>query len=177
MAISSRFCELYDDPLAELVELKQGSDNVVEFLDKFEVARMRLVLSEAHALSILLANLNCHLALHTRQFEITSVAGTAKIVMLHESSILRTPKPPKTPFNPNWKQHQNTYPKPSTAPPLLPTPTLTSKPQKGAPFPANTEKPTKKFSYQEMQDRHAKGMCMFCDEVYTPGHSLKHKKS
>ncbi|CAN7067397.1 unnamed protein product [Brassica rapa subsp. trilocularis] len=50
-------------------------------------------------------------------------------------------------------------------------------PQKGATFPNNTEKPTKKYSYQEMQDRRAKGLCMFCDEVYTPGHSLKHKKA
>ncbi|KAF3546764.1 hypothetical protein DY000_02005310 [Brassica cretica] len=69
VAISSRFSELYDDPLAELVELKQGSDSVVEFLDKFETARMRLILPEAHALSISLANLNRHLSLHTRQFE------------------------------------------------------------------------------------------------------------
>lgn len=176
VAISSRFCELYDDPLAELVELKQGSDTVIEFLDKFEVARMRLVLPEAHALSIFLANLNRHLSLHTRQFEITSVGRAAKIAMLHESSILHTPKPAKTPFNPNWKQSQNPYYKPSTAPPLLPTPTLTSKPQK-APFPTNSQKNPKKFSYQEMQDRRAKGLCMFCDEVYTPGHSLKHKKA
>lgn len=28
-----------------------------------------------------------------------------------------------------------------------------------------------------MQDRRAKGLCMFCDEVYTPGHSQKHKRS
>ncbi|KAF2611001.1 hypothetical protein F2Q70_00010540 [Brassica cretica] len=66
VAISSRFSEFYDDPLAELVELKQGSDSVVEFLDKFETARMRLILPEAHALSISLANLNRHLSLHTR---------------------------------------------------------------------------------------------------------------
>ena len=122
VAISGRFSELYDDPLAELVELKQGSDTVVDFLDKFETARMRLVLPEAHALSIFLANLNRHLSLHTRQFEVSSVAGAAKIAMLHESSLLHTPKPPKTPFNPNWKQNQNTYHKPSTTPPLLPTP-------------------------------------------------------
>ncbi|WZY94198.1 hypothetical protein YC2023_066527 [Brassica napus] len=101
VAISSRFSELYDDPLAELVDLKQGSDSVVDFLDKFETARMRLVLPEAHALSIFLANLNRHLSLHTRQFEVTT----------------------------------------------------------------------------EMQDRRAKGLCMFCDEVYTPGHSQKHKRS
>ncbi|KAF2594838.1 hypothetical protein F2Q70_00043392 [Brassica cretica] len=43
VAISGRFSELYDDPLAELVALKQGSDSVTEYLDKFETARMRTV--------------------------------------------------------------------------------------------------------------------------------------
>lgn len=62
IAISVRFCELFDDPLAELVALKQDSDTVVVvYLDKFETARMRLVLPEAHALSIFLANMNPHL--------------------------------------------------------------------------------------------------------------------
>ena len=28
-----------------------------------------------------------------------------------------------------------------------------------------------------MQDRREKGLCIFCDEVYTPGHSSKHKRS
>lgn len=140
VAISSRFSELYDDPLAELVDLKQGSDSVVDFLDKFETARMRLVLPEAHALSIFLANLNRHLSLHTRQFEVTTVAGAAKISMLQESSLLHTPKPSKPPFNPNWKQNQNTYPKPSATTPLLPTPLTPNKPQKANTFPNVTDK-------------------------------------
>ncbi|KAF3553715.1 hypothetical protein F2Q69_00014275 [Brassica cretica] len=32
--IAGRFSELYNDPLAEIVALKLGSDSVVEFLDK-----------------------------------------------------------------------------------------------------------------------------------------------
>lgn len=28
-----------------------------------------------------------------------------------------------------------------------------------------------------MADRRAKGLCMFCDEVFTPGHQLKHKRT
>ncbi|KAG2276706.1 hypothetical protein Bca4012_043060 [Brassica carinata] len=73
VAISGRFSELYDDPLAELLALKQGSDSVTEYLDKFETARMRVILPEAHALSIFLANMNLHLSLHTRQFECSSI--------------------------------------------------------------------------------------------------------
>lgn len=28
-----------------------------------------------------------------------------------------------------------------------------------------------------MQDRRSKGLCMFCDELFTPVHQLKHKRS
>ena len=178
VAISGRFSELYDDPLAELVELKQGSDSVVEFLDKLETARMRLILPEAHALSISLANLNRHLSLHTRQFEVSSVVGAAKIAMLHESSLHHTPsKQPKAPFNPNHKHNQPYYHKNSNNAPLLPTPTTQKPTSKAITFPTNNDKPPRKYSYQEMQDRRAKSLCMFCDEVYTPGHSSKHSRS
>lgn len=182
VTISGRFSELYDDPLAELVSLKQGSDSVINFLDKFETARMRITIPEAipeaHAISIFLANLNIHLSLHTRQFEFTTIAGAARIAMLHESSLHHTPsKNPRAPFNPSQKPTQPYYNKNPTNPPLLPTPTNQKPPPKAITFPNQTEKPPRKFSYQKMQDRRAKGLCMFCDEVYTPGHSQKHKRS
>ena len=120
--ISARFSKLFDDPLAELVALKQGSDSVITFLDKFETARMRLVLPEAHALSIFLANMNPHLSLHTRQFEVTSIASAAKIASLHESSLshipqknpsslqsISTPFPQKHPTHNPQRSHR--YPK------------------------------------------------------------------
>ncbi|KAG5393784.1 hypothetical protein IGI04_023747, partial [Brassica rapa subsp. trilocularis] len=73
---------------AELVALKQGSDSVVDYRDKFETAWMRLVLPEAHALSIFLANMNPHLSLHTRQFEVTTISGsTLNKLMLQEPQI------------------------------------------------------------------------------------------
>ena len=123
--ISARFSELFDDPLAELVALKQGSDSIITYLDKFETARMRLVLPEAHALSIFLANMNPHLSLHTRQFEVTSIASAAKIASLHESSLSHIPpQKSRAPFNPYQRSH------PKNTPPLA----LTETP--------NTHKPT-----------------------------------
>ncbi|KAF3520688.1 hypothetical protein DY000_02059509 [Brassica cretica] len=115
IAISARFCELFD-PLAELVALKQDSDTVVVvYLDKFETARMRLVLPEAHVLSIFLANMNPHLSLHTRQFEVTTISGGAKIAMLHESSLAHAPtKVHKAPFNPS--QYHRSSKTPSSTP-------------------------------------------------------------
>ncbi|XP_056846670.1 uncharacterized protein LOC130497684 [Raphanus sativus] len=176
VSISSRFSELYDDPLAKLVALRQNANSVVDYLDKFETARMRITLPEPHTVSIFLANLNSHLSLHTRQFVFSTVDGAARIAMLHESSLSHTPPKPatKAPFNPTHKYNQPYYPKPSYTTPLLPSPT-TIKPALKAPNP--TDKQPRKFSYQEMQDRRAKGLCMFCDEVYTPGHSAKHKRA
>ncbi|KAF2606819.1 hypothetical protein F2Q68_00043682 [Brassica cretica] len=115
IAISARFCELFD-PLAELVALKQDSDTVVVvYLDKFETARMRLVLPQTYALSIFLANMNPHLSLHTRQFEVTTISGGAKIVMLHESSLAHAPtKVHKAPFNPS--QYHRSSKTPSSTP-------------------------------------------------------------
>ncbi|KAF2564488.1 hypothetical protein F2Q70_00018598 [Brassica cretica] len=168
--ISARFSKLFDDPLAELVALKQGSDSVITFLDKFETARMRLVLPEAHALSIFLANMNPHLSLHTRQFEVTSIASAAKIASLHESSLSHIPQKTRAPFNPYQRPfHKNTPPT---------TPNEATDTQKPTFIPRNNpDKPPRKYSYQEMQDRRSKGLCMFCDEPFTPGHQLKHKRS
>lgn len=91
IAISERFAELYDDPLSELVALKQGDDSVEDFLDKFEELATRITLSKAHTLSIFLTYLNPHLAFHVRQFEVKNVLAAARIAKLHESSLLHAP--------------------------------------------------------------------------------------
>ena len=37
--------------------------------------------------------------------------------------------------------------------------------------------PQKFLSNEEMSERRAKGLCYYCDEKYTPGHYLNHKKT
>ena len=179
VAISSRFSDLFDDPLSELVALKQGTDSVETYLDKFENAKTRIALPEAHALSIFLTNMNQHLALHVRQFEPTTIAAAAKIAKLHESALSQTPpKQQRAPFNPHHKPNSFTPYKPKVTTPLLPAPdpkTQTPKPN-FIPRSVN-DRPPRKFTYQEMQDCRAQGLCMFCDEAFTPGHQLKHKRS
>ncbi|CAM8880125.1 unnamed protein product [Rhodiola kirilowii] len=186
VALSTRFGKLFDDPLADLVSLKQGNDSVEEYLDNFECALTRLSLPSSHALSIFLTNLHPHLALHVRQFNVGTIAEAARIARLHESSLQLTPqKPVRAPFNPYPK---SAYPTTTTtykptAPPLLPSPSLTKPPHTSLPFAPATQlkqgsdKLPRKFSYEEMQDRRLKGLCMFCDEPYSPGHHLKHKRS
>lgn len=171
IAISERFSELYDDPLSELVALKQGDDSVEDFLDKFEELATRITLSKAHALSIFLTNLNPHLAYHVRQFEVKNVLAAARIAKLHESSLLHTPnKQTRAPFSPQQRSSSgNSTPSGS----ILQTP-----PQKPSFIPKSlADKTPQKYTYKEMQERRNKVLCMFCDEKYTPGHHLKHKRS
>lgn len=68
-AVLARIGELYDDPLSELVSLKQGNGTIEIYLEKLDCAVNRITLAPGHALSIFLTNMNQHLALHVRQFK------------------------------------------------------------------------------------------------------------
>ncbi|KAL8162265.1 hypothetical protein V2J09_013754 [Rumex salicifolius] len=179
--ISARFGRLYDDPLGDLVNLKQGTDSVVDFLDKFKCTLTRLHLPVPHALSLFVANLNPNLQPHVRQFKPDSLAEAARLAKLHESSLALTPQMPsksqnsstpfQKPFSPKTFNHK-------TSPLLIPD---TAKPFSQrivfSSLKLLTNKPAKKLSYEEMQESKSKGLCMFCEEPYTPGHQLKHKRS
>ncbi|CAM8999660.1 unnamed protein product [Rhodiola kirilowii] len=184
VAISTRFGSLLDDPLADLVSLKQGADHVEEYLDKFECALTRLTLPIHHALSIFLTNMHPHLALHVRQFNVSTVAEAARIARLHESSLQHSPqKFSRAPFNPYTKPYIQTPTLKPSSTALLPSPHITKQAQPLQPFnsanpirPTN-DKPPRRYSYEEMQERRLKGLCMFCEEPYSPGHHFKHKRS
>ena len=172
-AASERFSELFDDPLSELVSLKQGSDSIDVYLEKFDSAMIRITLAPEHALSIFLTNMNQHLALHVRQFNVTTVPAAAKIAKLHELSLAHTPAKTSRPaFNSSQRssftQNKNQYS--STTPT---TPNTTSNQNK----PILATPPHKRISFDEMQERKRKGLCMYCDEQFTPGHQLKHRRS
>lgn len=175
VAVSARFGEHYDDPLSELVSLKQAVNSVEEYLEKFENTMTRMTLPEVHALSIFLKNMNPHLAFHVRQFDVTSVAAAARIANLHESSLLHMPmKHQRAPFSPYQKPNSSSLQKTSYTPTLSFIDNAKSQsPKLSSPFTI----PAKRYSYQEMQDRRSKGLCIFCDEPFSPGHQLKHKKS
>lgn len=150
------------------MSLRQGTDSVKDYLEKFESNLTCLEISAENALSIFLTNMNPYLALHSRQFNPNSVAEAARIARLHESTLqFAPPKSARPPFNPTSYK-----PKYSANPPILPTPTPAYPTPKFVP-----DKSTRRFSYEEMQDRKAKGLCMFCEEPYSPGHHLKHKRT
>ncbi|KAG5377742.1 hypothetical protein IGI04_025584, partial [Brassica rapa subsp. trilocularis] len=97
----------------------------------------------------------------------------AKIAKLHELSLAHTPAKTSRPaFNSSQRssftQNKNQYS--STTPT---TPNTTSNQNK----PILATPPHKRISFDEMQERKRKGLCMYCDEQFTPGHQLKHRRS
>lgn len=189
IAISTRFRRLFDDPLADLVSIKQQHDPVETYLDSFECALTRLTLTDDYALRIFLTNLQRHHAYHVRQFNATNISEAARLACLHESSLLHTPQRysrPSFPSNPSPKP-PNSYPPHNYAPPqtksaapILPSPPTHYSSTKPPPNTTPTtfpNKPDRKYSYEEMQTRRAQGLCMLCDEQFSPGRQLKHKRS
>ena len=166
--------KLFDDPLSELVSLKQANESIDIYLEKFDCAMTRITLALANALSIFLTNMNQHLAFHVRQFKATTIPEAARITKLHELALLHTPtKTARPTFNmsqrSNFQQNKNQY-STTTA-----TPSNTSGNQNNKPLLPNA--PQKWFSFDEMQERKLKGLCMYCEEPFTPGHQPKHRRS
>ncbi|XP_056860229.1 uncharacterized protein LOC130508648 [Raphanus sativus] len=167
-AISSRFGELYYDPLAELVSLKQSSDTIDEYLEKFDSSMTRLTLPPEHALSIFLTNMNQHLAFHVRQFNVTTVPEAARIAKFHDLSLQHAPVKSSRPS-------YNSYQKTNSSSSYKSQPATTPATPNTKPLLQNTNQ--KRLTFDEMQERKRKGLCMFCEEPFTPGHQLKHKRA
>jgi hypothetical protein len=101
-------------------------------------------------------------------FNPPSIAHAAILAKLHKSSKETFPKNPS---------HYMNFSKPVARTPnqtSTPTPINTnSNPNPGKPTLARTTR----YSAAEMEERRAKGLCMFCDEIFTPDHQVKHRRT
>jgi hypothetical protein len=170
--VTQRFGEVFEDPLAELIHVKQ-TGSVQEYIDAFELASTQVNLFPEQSLSIFLARLENTTQMHVRMFHPTSVIHAGRLAKFHEASKLSS----------NSQKFQNktnsfTYNKTAISPPkpLLSTPVLNTNltPSTNK---SSIQKPTRIYSPAEMSERKAKGLCMYCDEPYTPGHQFKHKRT
>ncbi|XP_027351487.1 uncharacterized protein LOC113862611 [Abrus precatorius] len=149
----NRFGAVCDDPMADLMKLRQKG-NVTTYHEDFDAIVARLDLPEAHQLSCFLGGLKMEVQMMVRMFQPTTVMKAFSLAKMYESAN-------------NTISQSKTFskiPTPSTVskPPLLPNPPKT---------PA-----TKSLTPAYMSERRAKGLCYFCDEPFTPAHSLTHKK-
>lgn len=169
--LKERFEEFLDDPIAELKKL-QETEGISHYHAKFELIRNRVKLSEKYLVSAYLAGLNTDTQMHVRMFQPKSVRECLMLGRLYE-----TAHPRKTSqqswfggkTNSNNQRGLLTYQKPSEI--KKPNMLVDEKPKE-------TVQQLKPFlSQEEMSARRAKGLCYHCDEKYTPGHYLKHKKT
>ncbi|MCH88177.1 hypothetical protein A2U01_0009060, partial [Trifolium medium] len=174
--VTARFGDVYEDPLSSLLQIKH-SGKIQDYIDRFELALTQVNLIPEHSLSIFLAGLEHNTQMHVRMFNPTSIAHAANLAKLHESSQPSTPRNTSR-FSP-FPKSQNLFTKPvMTTNSSSPNPPSDTPPTTPNPTPKSTHlRPNRTYSAVEMADRRAKGLCMFCDELFTPGHQFKHKHS
>nr|CAD1839913.1 unnamed protein product [Ananas comosus var. bracteatus] len=86
-ALNTRFgVDLYDDPMAELKELKQ-TGSVMEYQDKFDALLNRVVLTEEYAISCFLSGLKDEIQIPVRMFQPRSLQRALSLAKLQELAV------------------------------------------------------------------------------------------
>ncbi|KAJ1396383.1 Retrotransposon gag domain [Sesbania bispinosa] len=176
--VIARFGDVCDDPMAELMKLRQKS-SVVEYHEEFDSIITRLSLSENYTLSCFLGGLKQDIQMLVRMFNPTSVQRAFQLARMYEAanapSSLSNAKNVSGSSNnagivKNQKGLLGVKPVPVSAPKPLPSTSF----QKEL---ANSKfKTGKALTPAFMSERRANGLCYFCDEPYSHEHSLTHKK-
>lgn len=176
-AITVRFGDLYDDPMADLKALKQQG-SVQEYHDAFDALSSRLTLSEEYLLSCYLGGLDDEIQLSVRMFTPKSIQQALCLAKLQEASCKaqkakanhKTPilsNPQSKYLTPNTYHNNKSHPSPLTKTfPVKPIPTHTP----------NVTTNRRTLTPAELSEKRAKNLCFWCDERYTPGHKCKGKK-
>lgn len=178
--LTARFGEAIDDPMAELMELRQPG-TVKQYHDTFDAHISRLRLSPANALSCFLTGLSDDIRNMVRMFSPTSIAQAYSLAKLHEVNLNRQKtkpsyKPPSLPYSTNYVPRRyssdivvpKTAMQPNSSNALLPTPAQSTP----------KSYPVKQKVTQALMDaRRAKGLCVYCEEKYFYGHSCFGRKS
>lgn len=165
--LKERFEEIMDDPIAELKAL-QETDGIVDYHGKFELIRTRVKLSEEYLVSAYLAGLRVDTQMHIRMFQPQTVRQCLMLGRLYEKAH------PKKAFSQGWLPQKGGVQSKGVLPLKKETDTKKEYPQVTD---KSTDKPKPFLSQEEMSKRRAAGLCYFCDEKYSPGHYLKHKKT
>jgi hypothetical protein len=110
--VTQRFGEVFEDPLAELIQVKQ-TGSVQDYIEAFELAATQVNLFPEQTLSIFLAGLENTTQMHVRMFHPTSVIHAGRLAKFHEASKLTS----NSPKFQNKQPLSFTNSKPSTIPP------------------------------------------------------------
>lgn len=161
--LKERFEEIFDDPMAELKELRE-TYGIADYNAKFELIRTRLKLSKEYLTCAYLAGLHLDTQMHVRTFHPRSTRQCLVLGRLYEAAH------PKKEVKSNWSMQKSQFPSNTPRGLITMKKEETQKKEWGGKM-----KPF--LSQAEMSERRAKGLCYYCDEKYTPEHYLKHKKT
>ena len=159
-----RFGEVFDDPMAELMKIQQiGS--MEEYHEAFDCIISRLQLSDDHILSCFLGGLKKEIQMLVRMFQPNSVKRAFTLAKMYEASNFHS----VTSATFVKQKLSTTNNKSLLGEKLMDS----SSKNKGAEN--TTIRPGRSLSAAYMAEKRAKGLCYFCDEVFSLAHSQTHK--
>lgn len=115
-----------------------------------------------------------------RMFNPTTLQQATKLAKLHEAASSNPHKPQPKSYQP---PHSSYPSKPSPPkPPFLKPPFTPQRNPNTTPSNQWNQKPLllkqpRRLTPTEIEEKKAKGLCFICDEPFTPGHHLKHKRA
>ncbi|GJX10964.1 RNA-directed DNA polymerase, eukaryota, partial [Tanacetum coccineum] len=167
--IIQRFGTVFDDPMAELKNVKYTS-NAKEYQDKFDDLLSMVEVSVEHSMSLYLGVLPTKLEMRVRMFRPQTLVDAYRFTNLQEATLNALKKNNKMQFgNSGSKFGSNGNTTSTTTKPLLALPNTTrswsTKP--------NTNPPRKQLSQKEYEEKRSKNLCFYRDKKYVPGHKCK----
>ncbi|GKB01117.1 hypothetical protein Tco_0829161 [Tanacetum coccineum] len=160
--IKLRFDLVFEDPMVELKNLRQAT-LVQVYQDLFEALMNKVELTESYAISLFIGGLKDEIGMAVRMFKPTKLTDVYCLAKMQEQTIavskgrhalvLSTPK--NSFVNPNASKNVTNWGK--TTPPAQNTNTVPNR-------------PFKRLTQQELEEKRVKHLCFYCDQKYMPGH-------
>ena len=180
-AISCRFGG-QQDPLKAIMELKQQG-NLEEYIQDFNILWNKAKINEKQALVIFLSSLELEIKNTVKMFEPKTLKHAYNLSRLQANTISykTLSHPPKRYIPPfNTSQSQNHLPTNTQNSTTIQN-TIKPGPVPWHNNPANTPhrnhvKPTKSIKNQDFKERRLKGLCLWCDDKFVPGHRCRSKR-
>ncbi|GJT91008.1 putative mitochondrial protein [Tanacetum coccineum] len=147
-AILLRFGSAYDDPMAEIKNLRQVG-NIEEYQNAFDKLNSRVDLPKEQQISFYIAGLQKEIELAVRMFRPKTLAEVYNLSKIQDAALKLN--------------KQSVVVKQTPAP----NTTLAAKSSFNTPY------PKRQLTQKEFQERRAKNLCFYCDEKYTPGNSCR----
>nr|GEV32796.1 hypothetical protein [Tanacetum cinerariifolium] len=157
--VKRRFESVFEDPIMELKNLKHTT-SVQVFQDSFEALLNKVDLDDSCAISLFIGGLKEEIAYDVRMFKPTSLTEVFSLSKLQEASNSVTKGKHSSSFGPlknTWYTNQRGG---GGGTRIVPIQSTTVTPNR----------PFKKLTQQELEEKRAKNLCFYCDQNYSPGH-------